>query len=98
MQMSDQPYLRRRQAAQYLRDRYGIGSWRTLAKYACTGLGPNFFKLGSAALYRAEDLDQWAVSRIVPFVDRRPAELGEDDPFVLVTNAMKARAARAMKR
>lgn len=57
--MSEQGYLRRRDAAAYLKDKYGIGSWQTLAKLALTGNGPIFRKFGRAVLYAPHDLDEW---------------------------------------
>ena len=37
-------YLRRRQAGEYLKGKYGFGSEKTLAKLACLGGGPDFRK------------------------------------------------------
>jgi len=37
-------YLRRKQAGVYLKEKYGFGSERTLAKLACVGGGPEFRK------------------------------------------------------
>ena len=57
-------YLRRKDAAQYLKTTYGFGGGRSLAKLACIGGGPLFHKAGAAVLYRREDLDAWALSKI----------------------------------
>jgi hypothetical protein len=59
-------FLRRKQAGEYLQQTYGFGSERTLAKLACIGGGPVFHKAlnGRAVLYRKEDLDGWAASKI----------------------------------
>jgi hypothetical protein len=58
-------FMRRRAAANYLKDRYGHGSERTLAKLACLGGGPEFHKAGDRmVLYRPEALDAWALARI----------------------------------
>lgn len=57
-------YLRRNEAAAYLRQRYGLGTPATLAKLACIGGGPVFRKLGRFPVYLAEDLDAWAQSRL----------------------------------
>jgi hypothetical protein len=57
-------YLRRKDAAQYLKSKYGYGSARTLAKLACLGGGPIFRKVGRFILYTAADLDAWALSKI----------------------------------
>ncbi len=59
------PFLRRRGAAKYLKDRYCIGSERTLAKLACVGGGPNYRKLGShIVVYEPQALDAWARARL----------------------------------
>ena len=57
-------YLRRKQAGEYLKSRYGFGSEKTLAKLAVVGGGPLFHKAANAAIYRPEDLDAWALSKI----------------------------------
>lgn len=62
--MNNPSFLRRDQAAAYLRSRYGHGSVKTLAKLACLGGGPEFRKAGSMVLYEPEKLDEWALSRI----------------------------------
>jgi hypothetical protein len=62
--MSAEGYLRRRDAANYLKGRYGWGSWQTLAKLAITGGGPNFHKFGRAVLYNPIELDNWARRKI----------------------------------
>jgi hypothetical protein len=59
-----QSYLRRRDAAIYLKNKYGWGSWQTLAKLAVTGDGPAFHKFGHAVLYTPNELDDWAQSKI----------------------------------
>lgn len=60
-------YIRRDAAAEYLRQRYGHGSPRTLAKLAVTGGGPRYVRSGTRmVLYRREDLDEWAMSKITP--------------------------------
>ena len=57
-------FMRRKQAGGYLLAKYGFGSYRTLAKMVVTGGGPSFHKAGRAVLYRPEDLDLWAQSKI----------------------------------
>lgn len=57
-------FLRRNDAAAYLRGRYGVGTAATLAKLACHGGGPLYRKLGRFPVYVAADLDAWAQSRI----------------------------------
>lgn len=59
-------YLRRADAAAYLQERYGVGSIDRLAKLAVYGGGPKFRKLGRYPVYTAEDLDEWAQSRMSP--------------------------------
>ena len=43
-------FLRRRAAGEYLKQKYGFGSEKTLAKLACLGGGPEFRKAANAAL------------------------------------------------
>jgi hypothetical protein len=57
-------YLRRREAARYLKDKYGYGSERGLAKLACIGGGPIFRKFGKYVVYDENDLDAWAQARL----------------------------------
>jgi hypothetical protein len=58
-------YLRRKEAAARLREKFGFGSTATLNKLACIGGGPPFRKVGSrVALYDPTDLDDWAISKL----------------------------------
>jgi hypothetical protein len=57
-------YLRRKDAAQDLKSRYGFGASRTLAKGVVTGDTPEYHKAGRIVLYRRESLDAWAASKI----------------------------------
>lgn len=57
-------FLRRADAAAYLKEQYGVGTTATLAKLACHGGGPLYRKLGRYPVYAAADLDAWAQSRI----------------------------------
>ena len=57
-------FMRRREAASYLRERYGFGAERTLAKGAVTGDTPEFHKAGRLVLYTREALDTWALAKI----------------------------------
>jgi hypothetical protein len=57
-------YLRRKDAGEYLKAKYGFGSKKTLAKLACLGGGPEFRKAGPAALYEPAALDAWALGKI----------------------------------
>ncbi len=58
-------YLNRKEAGQYLRNKYGRGTERTLAKLACQGGGPTFIKFSGKTLYRPDDLDAWFASKAV---------------------------------
>lgn len=62
--METQRFIRRDEAAIYLKSKYGFGSPRTLAKGVVTGDTPAYSKAGRMVLYRREDLDAWAMSKI----------------------------------
>ena len=55
-------FLSRRQAVAYLGD--GVIAESTLAKYACVGGGPKFYKIGSKVGYTTEDLDAYAKAQV----------------------------------
>ena len=57
-------FMRRREAADYLRSKYGFGSSKTLAKAVVVGNGPEFRKCGRLVLYEPAALDEWAQSKI----------------------------------
>jgi hypothetical protein len=57
-------FLRRRDAAEYLLEKYGFGAERTLAKGAVTGDTPEYRKAGRRVLYTRDALDRWALSKI----------------------------------
>lgn len=58
-------YLRRSDAAEYVRHRFGFPcSKQWLAKLAVVGGGPVFRKAGRTPLYLPTDLDAWANARI----------------------------------
>ncbi len=58
-------YLRRADAAEYIRRRYGFPCSRQwLAKLAVIGGGPVYRKAGRTPIYLPGDLDAWAASRI----------------------------------
>lgn len=61
-------YLRRPQAAEYLKSRYGFTTTGTLEKLASLGGGPKFTKIGRIPVYTPEDLDDWVRSRMSPKV------------------------------
>jgi hypothetical protein len=54
----------RKQAAQYITERYFPCAVATLAKGAVYGSGPLYKKAGQIALYSPPRLDEWARSRI----------------------------------
>lgn len=61
--------LRRRDAAAYVRMRWGFpcsNAW--LAKLACVGGGPRFLRAGRFPIYHRQDLDIWAQSRMSKLV------------------------------
>ena len=58
-------YLRRAEAAAYIRETYGARcSHAYLDKLACIGGGPTFHRFGKWPVYDMADLDAWALSRI----------------------------------
>ena len=58
-------YLRRADAARYVRSTWGIPcSPKWLAKLAVVGGGPLFRKAGRFPIYSPGDLDEWAEARI----------------------------------
>ena len=58
---SSATYLRRRAAAEYLREQRGIPCGeKTLAKLACIGGGPVYRRFGRIPLYLFADLDAYA--------------------------------------
>jgi hypothetical protein len=65
-QSSEERFLRRRQAADYLQSKYGFGAMATLAKGAVTGDTPYFRKAGKMVLYTKASLDEWALKKIGP--------------------------------
>jgi hypothetical protein len=59
-------YIRPKDAEKYLKEKYGFGSQKSLAKLACRGGGPEFRKAGRMRLYKPAALDAWALSKIGP--------------------------------
>lgn len=57
-------FLRRPEAAEYVRSKYGFGSKKSLDKLATTGGGPEFRKAGHLVVYEPAKLDEWALSKI----------------------------------
>jgi hypothetical protein len=62
--MQTPQFLRRKAAGTYLKQKFGFGSEKTLAKLACLGGGPAFRKAGAAVLYTPDELDTWALAQI----------------------------------
>jgi hypothetical protein len=63
--MSSPKYLRRKPAAQYLREHWGLPcSHNTLAKLAVIGGGPMYRRAGRIPLYSIEDLDRYAEEKL----------------------------------
>jgi hypothetical protein len=59
------PLLRRKPAATYIRENWGIPcAPRTLAKLMTMGGGPLVRKAGRIPLYEKGDLDAWAASKL----------------------------------
>jgi hypothetical protein len=70
--------LTRRQAAQYLWEKYRARtSPATLAKMASRGDGPQYRYFGKFAIYEEPDLDAWAVERLTGKVH---STAGRPDP------------------
>jgi hypothetical protein len=57
-------YLRRKAAAEYPKSKYGFGAFRTLAKLATIGGGPEYRMAGRLPVYTPKALDQWALCKI----------------------------------
>jgi len=75
-----QQYLRRKEAANYVRQKFGMpcsNNW--LAKLACEGGGPAFRKAGRFPLYDPADLDAWATARIGPKLSSTSVQIPETD-------------------
>lgn len=63
--MSSTKYLRRKPAASYLNDTWGIPTApSTLAKLAVVGGGPAFYSAGRTPLYAPEELDRYAKAKL----------------------------------
>jgi hypothetical protein len=76
--MSTPAFLRRKAAANYLKEHWGLPcSEKTLAKLACVGGGPAYRRFGRIPLYAAADLDEFAQIRLGRPV-RSTSEYGAD--------------------
>jgi hypothetical protein len=63
--MASPKYLRRKQAARYLNDDWGVPTAAsTLAKKAVVGGGPAFHSAGRIPLYSVEELDRYAKAKL----------------------------------
>jgi hypothetical protein len=67
--MDDTPsFLRRKEAGQYLKSKYGFSSDKSLGKLATVGSGPEFRKVGqgrtSPVVYEREKLDEWVLAKL----------------------------------
>jgi hypothetical protein len=63
--MSSAKFLRRKPAAQYLREHWGLPcSPNTLAKLAVVGGGPTYRRAGRIPLYSIEDLDRYVEKKL----------------------------------
>ena len=61
----DPQYLRREEAARYVREIWGLPcAPRWLAKLAVEGGGPVYHKAGRFPMYAPADLDAWAETRL----------------------------------
>jgi hypothetical protein len=57
--------LRRREAAEYVREKWGVPcAHKTLAKLAVVGGGPSFLRFSRVPLYSSESLDAWVRSKL----------------------------------
>jgi hypothetical protein len=64
--MTESVFLSRREAADYLKRKFGAPgavTSSTLAKLAVIGGGPILHRFGRKVAYKVENLDSWAMSR-----------------------------------
>ena len=64
--MENDGFLRRKEAAGYLTNKFGFGAEKTLAKGVVTGDSPEYRKAGRIVLYTREALDRWAMAKLGP--------------------------------
>ncbi len=65
----NRPRLRRKVAAEYLELRWGITiAPSTMAKWACTGGGPEYQLMNRTPLYTPVGLDAWALKKLGPAI------------------------------
>jgi hypothetical protein len=73
--MKDSPNLSRADAANYMRDKFGVKySSNYLRILAWKGEGPRYRHIGRYAFYNPEDLDEWIADRTTPVL-RRASEI-----------------------
>ena len=83
------PYLRRAQAAHYVRQRWGLPcSHAHLHKLTSVGGGPVFHRAGRWPLYSKADLDNWAKAKI-----SGPMQKASDIPVEAAPKAEQGSAA-----
>jgi hypothetical protein len=78
-------FLRRKDAAAYLKEHFGFGTASTLAKCAVFGNGPVYCKRGRIPLYTPTNLDVWARSQMTG-----PMQSTSDEPRRLVCEGVPA--------
>lgn len=67
--METPKYLRRVDAAAYIREKYSLPCATGYLEFlACNGGGPAFRRIGRWPVYEHADLDAWARSRMTPKV------------------------------
>jgi hypothetical protein len=94
--MQTSKYLRRKEASEYLQNRWGIRcAPGYLAKLAVTGGGPPFRKRNRDPLYAPSDLDAWVESKIGPLVSST-AELAELSAAYVGNGGKRARIEAAI--
>jgi hypothetical protein len=74
-------FLRRREAGEYLKSRYGFCSPKSLGKLATVGGGPEYHKAGPAVVYAVPKLDEWALARLSGPCQSRPQKVMQRRPF-----------------
>ena len=62
--MEEAHYLSRKEAAAYLSGRGFRTSPLTLAKLVTVGGGPIYYRFGHRAVYKSQDLDAWAKTKL----------------------------------
>src|SRR4051812_4761441 len=77
--------LTRRETAALISARYFQLAAQTLARYACRGGGPCYYKAGHRALYAESDVRAWAESRL-----GGPVRFAREAPAVATARAKNA--------